>query len=638
HAALHRLRPGTSLQDGRYTIIETLGSGGMGHVYKIRDKRLGIDLALKEMITTLRDRDAKSSMEIFRRETQMLVAGQGHAGVPHIYDSFIEFDRAYIVLDYVEGVTLEAMVKGAAQRGAFLTEAQVGGWMRQLCDIVQYLHSQRLPIIFRDLKPQNVMLTPQNKIMLIDFGIAKYFLSEEEQTNVGTRGYAAPEQYEHRADSRSDIYCIGAMMHHLLTGVDPRQQAPFSFQTRLPRTINPTISSAMEAVIMQCVEYNTDRRYQTALELKTAIDIALGRAVSPRGTGQVFAGYVTASRSARLEDAQRRAPIAETTRAHWIFRAEAPIKSTPTIFDGALYFGSDDNSMRALDARTGQLIWQAATDGPICDKPAIWRDRVIFGSHDFNVYALDARTGAEDWRYRTWQQVNSSPVVYDDHVYIGSNDGYLHAIEPQTGRMIWRAQTYSEVISTPAAAKGTIYFGSRDEHIYAVDALTGESRWKHSADGEVNSSPVVVDDYLYVGSYDHGVYCLEAKSGWRAWCERTGDRIASSPLIVNDRLYIGSVDGALYCLNRRTGQQIWHYTIGRQVNSTPAYANGAIYFGANDGAVYSVDTQTGFVRWRFATDDAVLGSPIIHDNIVYIGSTDGVLYALEANPPTLRGA
>ena len=635
HDNAYQLKVGTKLGDGgRYTIVRTLGSGGMGLVYLVYDNRLKTHVALKEMNTTVRN--PKSSLENVRREADMLVLGQSHPGIPHIYDTFIEYDRAYIVLDYVEGATLDVKVREEARRGAFLGEALVGGWICQLCDIVDHLHSQQPPVVFRDLKPQNVMLTPRNKIMLIDFGIAKYFMSEEEQTSVGTRGYAAPEQYEGRADIRSDIYCIGAMMHHLLTGVDPRHQTPFTFKARTPSSINPGVSAAMEAVVMQCVEYSPSKRYQTALELKAAIESALGLAVSTR-TVPVYAGRQTSGRSSHLDDPQRRSAVTETTRPRWTFAAEAPISSTPLIHDGVLYFGSDDNSMRALDLRNYQLLWQAATDGPIRDKPAIWRDLLIFGSHDFNVYALDLRTGEERWRYHTWQQINSSPLVYDDHVYIGSNDGHLHAIEPQTGRMLWRHQTFYEVISTATAAKGVIFFGSRDEHIYAVDALTGERKWKHRTDGEVNSSPVVVDDYLYVGSFDSGIYCLEAKSGWSAWCERTGDRIASSPLIVNDRLYIGSVDGSLYCLNRRTGQQIWHYPIGRQVNSTPAYANGAIYFGANDGAVYSVDTQSGRVRWRFMTGSAVHGSPVAHEGVVYIGSTDGVLYALEANPATMQG-
>lgn len=633
NGAIYALREGTHLGDkDRYTIISTLGSGGMGMVYLVYDNRLKTRLALKEMNTS--SSNSKASLDMVKREAEMLVLGQQHPGIPHIYDTFIEYGHSYIVLDYVEGVTLDVKVREAAKRGQFLSEALVGEWICQLCDIVHHLHTQNPPVIFRDLKPQNVMLTPQGKIMLIDFGIAKYFLSEEEQTSVGTRGYAAPEQYAGRADIRSDIYCIGAMMHHLLTGIDPRHQTPFTFKARVPSAINPDISLTMEDVVMQCVEYNPGQRYQTALELKAAIESALGLAVSTR-TNSMYRSHQTASRSSTLDASQHRSAVTGTTHPRWIFTAEAAISSTPLIHDGVLYFGSDDNSMRALDIHKRQLLWQTPTDGPIRVKPAIWRDHLIFGSHDFNVYALDAHTGSEFWRYRTWQQVNSSPLVYEDHVYIGSNDGFLHAIEPQSGRMLWRHQTFYEVFSSAAAAKGTIFFGSRDEYIYAVDALTGENKWKYRTDGAVNSSPAVADDYLYIGSFDYGIYCLEAKSGWSAWCERTGDRIASSPLIVHDRLYIGSVDGSLYCLNRRTGKQLWHYPVGRQVNTTPTYASGAIYFGANDGAVYSVDTQTGRVRWRFLTDGEIHGSPVVHEGVVYVGSTDGVLYALEANPASL---
>lgn len=617
-----QLAPGTTLQNGRYVVEEVIGQGGMGHVYRVLDTHLARRRALKEMIPQMGDPEAE--LMNYRRETQMLL-NQDHPGIPQIFDSFIEHRRAYIVLEFIPGDTLE---KRLAHTQGFLTEQQVGEWMLQLCHIVASLHSQNPPIIFRDIKPNNIILTPDGRIVLVDFGIAKTFVPDQEHTNVGTNGYAPPEQYKRQAEPRSDIFAIGATMHHLLTRSDPRKEPPFTFHERMPRTLNPAISEAMEAVIMKCVSGRPDDRYRSCEDLEFAIESALGiaplddtshfRAV--HGGGRIRATWAPAMGPTGTLISPS-API-------WSFETEEEIRATPCVGPQFVYIGSYDNNLYALDRHTGALAWKFATEGGICSRPALWRDLVIFGSEDFNIYALNAQTGAEVWRYRTWHHVRSSPRVFRDTVYVGSDDGYLHAIDPRNGVMLWRYQTYREVQSSAAFANGQLYFGSRDNYIYSVDAATGEKKWGLRTNGPIISAPCVVDDYLYVGSYDFSIYCLEAKSGWRAWEERTEKFIISSPAIDGDRLYIGSTDGHLYCLNRRTGRRLWRYRAGNQVNSTPAIADGVVYFGSIDRSLYALDANEGRLRWRFETEGIVPGSPVVADGVIYVGSADHRLYAL----------
>ncbi|HEX8994833.1 MAG TPA: serine/threonine-protein kinase, partial [Ktedonobacterales bacterium] len=268
--AQFQLKPGTTLQSGRYVVEEVVGQGGMGHVYRVMDTHLNKRRALKEMIPQMGSPEAE--LINYRREAEMLLT-QEHPGIPQIYDWFIEYHRAYIVLQFIPGDNLEKQLNSTP---GFLTQEQVGGWMLQLCRIVGHLHSQTPPIIFRDIKPNNIILTPEGRIVLVDFGIAKTFVHDEEHTNVGTNGYAPPEQYKRQAEPRSDIYAMGATMHHLLTRSDPRKEAPFTFAERMPRKLNPAISPQMEAIIMKCVEMRVDDRYQSAEELSFAIESALG--------------------------------------------------------------------------------------------------------------------------------------------------------------------------------------------------------------------------------------------------------------------------------------------------------------------------------------------------------------------------
>ncbi|HEX8732806.1 MAG TPA: serine/threonine-protein kinase [Ktedonobacterales bacterium] len=617
------LKPGTVLQNGRYIVESVIGHGGMGHVYRVEDTHLNTQRALKEMIPRLGDPEAE--LTNYKREAQMLLH-QEHPGIPQIYDWFIEYHRAYIVLHYIPGENLEERLTATS---GYLTQEQVGQWMLQLCQIVSHLHAQRPPIIFRDIKPNNIILTPDGRIVLVDFGIAKTFVEDKEHTSVGTNGYAPPEQYRGQAEPRSDIYAIGATMHHLLTRSDPRKEPPFTFSERPPRALNPAISEELAAIIMRCVQSKVDDRYSSCDELALAIEGALG--LGPTSdTGQYRAARI-GGRGPRPTWSPPSGPtssLLSPVTAQWAFETEEQIRGTPYVGPDLVYVGSYDNNLYALDKRTGALRWKFPTEGGVCSRPVLWRNLIVFGSEDFNVYALDALTGAEVWRYRTWHHVRSSPRVFQDIVYIGSDDGYMHAIDPSTGRMVWRFQTYREVQSSAAFADGLVMFGSRDHYFYGVDALTGEKKWGYRTQGPVISAPCVVDGQVYFGSYDFSVYCLEAKSGWRAWEERTEKFIISSPTISGDRLYIGSTDSHLYCLNRNTGKRIWRYKAGNQVNSTPTVAAGQVIFGSIDRNIYALDAQEGKLRWRFETDDIVPGSPVVSDAIVYVGSADHMLYAL----------
>lgn len=613
-----------TLVRGRYRVEGQLGQGGMGFVYGVRDEGLANARplrALKEMIPRVDDHEHQKTMTNFAREAEVLEALR-HERIPRIYDYFEEFRRAYLVLEYVEGRTLETVLD---QSPGPLAPQVVGEWIVQLCEIVDYLHSRNPPVIFRDLKLSNVMLTPLNQIFLIDFGIAKVFQRDELNTNVGTRGYAAPEQYAGRAETRSDVYALGVMAHHLLTKNDPRLEEQFTFFKRPPRKYNPSVSADLEVVIMKALSYTADDRYQSAADFRQAL---VGALHMP-DTGYIRRTGISHLTGRGQGSGVPAAQPGRSPRLLWTFAAEEEVRATPTVANGLLYVGSYDNNLYALDLRTGRYRWRHTAEGGICGQAAIWQNLVIFGAEDFYVYGVDATTGEERWKYRTHNHVRSTPRVVGDRVYIGSDDAYLHAIDPRVGRPYWRFQAYREIRSTPAVANNLVYFGCSDETFYAVDAAEGEKKWSVHTQGPIISAPVVAEGNVYFGSMDFGVYALDAKSGWQAWREPTDKMVVSSPCIVGDRLFIGSSDMHLYCLDRRTGRVVWKYHAGQQVNSNPAYANGVVYIGSLDGMVHAVSADTGKQLWHFPTKEKVCGSPIVHEGVVYIGSSDWSVYALE---------
>jgi serine/threonine protein kinase len=231
---------------GRYRIQRALKSGGMGAVYLALDEHEGqMPCAIKEMLDRFTtDDEREEGQEWFRREATTLAALE-HPNIPRIYDYFIERGRYYLALEFVEGDNLEDLLSRRGCPG--LPEQLVLSLATQITEVLTYLHEQKPPIIFRDLKPANIMITPQGDVRIVDFGIARAFSALRGASLVGTPGYAPAEQYQGLADAMSDLYSLGATMHHLLTGCDPRTQPPFQFKPI--RTYVPGVCRATERLL-----------------------------------------------------------------------------------------------------------------------------------------------------------------------------------------------------------------------------------------------------------------------------------------------------------------------------------------------------------------------------------------------------
>lgn len=261
-----KLNPDTVLE-GRYVVLKTIGQGGMGAVYMALDTRLNNrPVAIKEMSTRAVGGDLQAAIASFQKEASLLISLR-HSSLPVIHDFFSRGeDRWYLVMDYIEGHTLKAEV----QNRTVIPEPEVVNWAVQLCNILDYLHKRNPPVIFRDLKPDNIMLTPEGQIKLIDFGIARHFQqgNTSDTAAYGSSGFAPPEQYgQNQTDSRSDIYALGATLHFLLTGIDPAPN-PFNFETPSKYV---QVSTELEKAVMQALQFNVENRPQSIELFKTLL-------------------------------------------------------------------------------------------------------------------------------------------------------------------------------------------------------------------------------------------------------------------------------------------------------------------------------------------------------------------------------
>lgn len=627
------LKPETILL-ARYQIEGQLGGGGQGAVYQARDlnfpeaRRL---VAIKEMHITASDPALRAeALKTFQREANIL-ATLNHPAIPRIYDFFERDTRAYLVQEYINGRDLEAIL----HKTKTLPLKKIIEWAIDLCDVLHYLHSHEPePIIFRDMKPANIMIDSLGKVRLIDFGIAKVFVKDLPQTMIGTEGYSAPEQYKGKANPASDIYSLGATLHHVITRKDPRLEPPFSFSERPLKDYNEEAKDGLQAVIGKALEFDISKRYNSLAEMKEDLeslrygtqsrDIAMpasgGRSEGSNGSSSEGGDF--------FSDGDE---IGGRVKPLWTFKTEDEIRSSPTVYKNVVLVGSYDSNMWAVNLETGDMIWKRNTDAGIASSPVVDDEmqQVLFGSEDYTYYAIDVRDGRMNWSHTTGDKIRSSGTLAHGHIFFGSDDGKLYALLANNGRLMWEFEVGVPIRSQPCATADRIIFGADDGEIIGLE-LNGQRKWSFRTRRSVMSSPVVDrDDVAYVGSMDGYLYAIDAGNGYSQWRFRTLGPIISSAALDNaENVYVGSGDGNLYCVNAQSGRERWKFDTGAPIISSPRIHEDVIYFGSTDGTFYALDAKKGKELWSFQAGGEITSTPYIAGNVILFGSLDRTLYAL----------
>ncbi len=596
----------------RYSIQDVIGLGGMSSVYRARDLHFPNVMklvAVKEMINQAADPLVRQTIvQNFEREANILVT-LSHPAIPKIFDYFTHDNRSYLVLEYVQGKDLEAVLSETAN---FFSEDQVILWAIELCDVLNYLHNHKPePIIFRDMKPSNVMVNSQGHIVLIDFGIAKMFKSGQKGTMIGTEGYSPPEQYRGDASPQADLYALGATIHHLLTRRDPRLEAPFTFGDRPMRKINPAVTPELEAIVNTALQYNPQDRFPSSEAMKEALlKVA-------RKTGVLNRMPI---RTSPLGQTQSIQPV-------WTFRCEDEVRGSAATSQGTVYIGAYDNNLYALDGMSGKFLWKFPTTGGIAGQPLIEDGTVYVGSEDHRLYAISEKTGKYMWTYSSDGPIRSSPRMGDGMVLTGSDDGYLYAVYPPSSQRVWLLDAGASVRSTPFITRDYLYFGCESGELFCAD-FHGQTRWHFRAKRAITSSPLVADGIVYFTSLDGSVYAVDAKTGWAIWRFRMAKGSVSSPCKTEEYLFVGSADTNIYCIQTGSAKEVWRFKTEHQVSGSPIIHNDALYCGSADGKMYCLEYRTGRLRWSFNTGGPITGTPIVANEMLYFGSTDHLVYAL----------
>lgn len=254
--------------EGKYEVLKLIGKGGMSKVYLAMDQNLNKQWAVKEIEKKASDKNNEVVILSAMAEANMMKR-LDHPFLPRIVDIIDKTDVIYVVMDYIEGEPLSNILH---KKGAQPQEMVIQ-WAKELCMVLDYLHTQNPPIIYRDMKPANIMLQPNGNIKLIDFGIAREFKEENlaDTVSLGTKGYAAPEQFGGRGqtDARTDVYALGVTLYHLLTGQNPCEPP---YEIYPIRYWNPQLSGGLESIVEKCTQLNPEDRYQSCAELLYALN------------------------------------------------------------------------------------------------------------------------------------------------------------------------------------------------------------------------------------------------------------------------------------------------------------------------------------------------------------------------------
>ncbi len=490
----------------RYRLVAQVGKGGFGAVYQAEDTGLGNRLvAIKEMQpSSLKPQELQEATQAFRREA-LLLAGLTHPNLPRIYDHFSEDGRWYLVMDFIRGETLESLLSKAP--GGRLPLAEVLKIGLCLCQVLEYLHTRQPPIIFRDLKPSNVLVTADGTLFLIDFGIARLFKPGQTKDTVafGSPGYAAPEQYGRaQTTPRSDIYGLGALLHHLLSGHDPAE-TPFRFAP----LADPALAE-IDRLIAHMVQMDETSRPASITEVKRALEaLAAGAASHQPGSQIIIPGQARPSSPLTLP-AQTHSGAFTRNASVRVLKGILPtytghtgrVNTLAWSPDGAhIVSGSADKTVQVWNVLSAKTLWshRASLKWILSVDWSPDGTRVAVGGASplswwYNpVLILDAQTGKRLLKYTVHFKWVLAVAWSPNGQYVASAGGGLlsrwddivHVWDATTRRTLASYSKHSNKVESVAWSPDgrRIASGSADESVHIWDAFSGQSLFSYRGHG-----------------------------------------------------------------------------------------------------------------------------------------------------------
>ncbi|MER5813373.1 serine/threonine-protein kinase [Streptomyces sp. NPDC002033] len=628
---------------GRYELVRFVGKGGMGEVWAGHDRTLQRRVAVKLLP---HQRGDAAGAALFFREARTAGALR-HPGVVTVHDLGQDptDGTLFLVMELLPGRDLGAVLR----EDGVPAVATALSWTEQTAAALAAAHDAG--IVHRDLKPANLMLTPHDRVVILDFGIARFVGATRTSTQVmGTLAYMAPERFRQQpGDARSDLYALGCVLNELLTGRVPFEaDAPammMNAHLRTPATPpsarRPGISAALDRLVLTLLAKEPGDRPADARE-------ALRRLREPALRGGAGSGPDRDGGRRRPHIARRRviqfaaAGVAATAaglavpvvpallsgRVRWPVHGDGVYTAAPVEARGVVYTGRGDGVLLALDAATGKEKWSLKL-GRTPYGLAVADAAVYAANEDGSLYAVDTATGSTRWNHVSGLSSPSPPVAGGGAVFLAGRNG-LQAVDAATGTQRWAYDAGSEC--PPAFGDGVVHLAScvltTDSTLHAVDAATGAKKWSLPIDAITQAAPAVSEGVVYVGDWHGRLFAVEAATGARKWTSTVDNEFFGSATVAHGLVFVGGTH-ALYAFDASTGARKWAYPMSAPYGaSTPVESDGSVLIGLGN-TLHAVDALTGVKRWVAALgEEASFSQPAVARSLVWAGGgADRTLYA-----------
>lgn len=642
--------------DNRYEILGIIERGGMGAVYKALDRRLDNVCAVKEMREHFEKEEYRIyAIEKFKSEA-LILSKLRHPNIPRVWDYFIENNRYYLVMDFIEGTNLHKILYSRPEKRC--EEDEITNWAIQVCDVLSYLHHQDPPIVYRDIKPANIMITKENRVMLVDFGIARIFKPKARGTMIGTQGYSPPEQYRGNVDTRSDIYALSATMHHMLSGKDPQLDAPFSF---VPiKELRSDISDHISAIIDKCLKFKREERFSSVDEMKDALEGKIKLTPSVEPPKQI---PPTEFEMPALEFPQEEVedlsfvppppppPPPVKKPAPGKIKPSEPSDDLASELEKLLLSIEKKEKTRKPKNITRQPALKKPDEKPV-ESPPTEAEDIFFGSKEevpqkpeefpktediiesFNEMDIDLGLG-EDFELKEELTLEMESAEIPGSLSIESPEDIEEEINARALFKEIEAKEPEEIV--PSAefppekmpvkfkkSRPTVPFGP-------IEIVIPKIKKPPTSIPEIKTFDQAID---LSASQKRKEYSIPVISGKPELIPQSGTPTpkATSPqhsewyMFRGDPLHTGKNSEARPC----SGKLKWRFhTRGRIYSCSTIGLDGTIYSCSNDGCLYAM-TPDGKEKWRYTTDNAIYTTPLVVEGSgIYFGSEDNNFYALD---------
>ncbi len=645
--------------DGRYKVVEVLSSlGGFATTYIVEDAQLfGRRQVLKELRPQMAEREQARSL--FGQEARILAA-LAHPGIPRLQGFFSEGERDYLVEDLITGRNLGTLV---AERGS-LSEEEVLRIMVSVLKTLEYLHGRTPPVVHRDIKPDNLILSEAGQVVLVDFGAVRLAsrpglmtVREGGTAVVYTQGYAPPEQILGHAAPASDLFALGATALHLLTGRNPAQ----FFDVRAGRHQVPAgLPPRLEVVVARITEPTLANRYDHAGDVLRDLGYGVsGGSLPVAAPGSVSVAAPVGAPALSLWDAggQERGRYVTSGpeprgQLRWEVRLPAPLIHSPALWEGRLVAVGKDRILYALDAGTGVVAWARPVpgDGPLPASPEAFGNRVVVQVPGI-LACYDLATGELAWTHESPGLLGGqAPLVSDDRaMVVDVVERQIRAFD-SNGRLVWtapfgrkRVHADAEAIlrlDGPASAtcRGGVVALVFKQTASAFRATDGSVIWTqdqpqcqdHPAGPgrRTFGRPVVQGRRVYLYSSWDCLYCLNAADGYLHWAHHSGATPGAggpvpSPALDGKALYLAPLGWKLLAFSLESRDRLWAFSSGGRALLGPCVAGERVFLTTEDGSLVALERESGNTAFRFDAGEAFVTAPLFADGFLYAGLEGG---------------